>query len=182
MLELAPADLVAGVETGLGTTALNDVVAAHQAWFPLDPPGSPDRSLGSVIATGTAGPLRHGLGPVRDHLLGVTVVTGDGRIVRAGGRVVKNVAGYDLTRLQAGGFGTFGIVTEARIRLRARPADRVLLLASGERDALTREARELMEADCPAAGLELCSPGMTGHAEWTLLLDLQAPRRRSRPR
>ncbi len=168
--ELAARDLVATVESGIAVAALNASLASHGAWLAVDPPGHPGRSLGSVIATGTAGPLRHGYGPIRDHLLGVTVVTGDGRVVRAGGKVVKNVAGYDLTRLQVGGFGAFGIVTEAHLRLRAIPAGHLILLATGERDALTYQARALMEESCDGAVLELSSPLAAGL--WTLRLEL----------
>jgi glycolate oxidase FAD binding subunit len=169
--ELAARDLVATVETGIPVTALNDTLAAQGAWLAIDPPGNSRRSLGSVIATGTAGPLRHGYGPVRDHLLGVTVVTGDGRVVRAGGKVVKNVAGYDLTRLEVGGFGAFGIVTEAHLRLRAVPVGRMILTTSGERDALTYQARALMEESFECAVLELTSP-LPPALAWTLRLDL----------
>ena len=91
-------------------------LAAQRLWLAIDPPGRPERSVGSVAATATAGPLREGFGPVRDHVLGCTVVTGDGRIVRAGGRVVKNVAGFDLAKLHVGGFGAFGITTSASAR------------------------------------------------------------------
>ncbi len=173
MLELSPADLVAGVHAGHTVAALDDALAPHRTRLALDPPGASDRTIGSVIATGTAGPLRHGFGPVRDHLLGVTVVTGDGRVIRAGGKVVKNVAGYDLTRLEAGSFGAFGIITEAQLRLRALPAAGAVLLATGERDTLTREGRDLMEANIPAAALELCSPQATGQPDWVLLLEIQ---------
>jgi glycolate oxidase FAD binding subunit len=168
--ELAARDLVASVESGIAVAALNASLASHGAWLAVDPPGHPGRSLGSVIATGTAGPLRHGYGPIRDHLLGLTVVTGDGRVVRAGGKVVKNVAGYDLTRLQVGGFGAFGIVTEAHLRLRAIPAGHLILLATGDRDALTYQARALMEESWECAVLELNSP--LAADGWTLRLEL----------
>ena len=90
---MSPADLVATVQAGTPIEALRRRLADEGMWLALDPPGRPERSLGSVVATATAGPLRHGFGPVRDHVLGCTVATGDGRLVRAGGRVVKNVAG-----------------------------------------------------------------------------------------
>jgi FAD/FMN-containing dehydrogenase len=175
IIAIAPADLVATVEVGLGVTRLNQALLERGVWLALDPPGSPDRSLGSVIATGTAGPLRHGFGPVRDHLLGLTVVTGDGRIVRAGGKVVKNVAGYDLTRLQVGGFGGFGLIAEAHLRLRARPEERLGLQALGPRDRLTRTARDLMEAGLSAAVCELFSPEAPG-APWRLAIELRGTR------
>ena len=172
VLEVAPADLVATAEAGAPFAGLQAELASQGAWLALDPPGPPDRSLGSVLATGTAGPLRHGYGPVRDHILGGTIVSGDGRVIKAGGNVVKNVAGYDLTKLQVGGFGAFGVITQVHLRLRALPAARVTLLARGERDALTRQARTLMEAQLSAAALELCSPTLAADAEWVLALEL----------
>ncbi len=129
----SPADLVATVQAGATIETIRRQLAEHETWLAIDPPGRPDRSIGSIAATGTAGPLRHGFGPIRDHVLGCIAVTGDGRLVRAGGRVVKNVAGYDLTKLQVGGFGGFGIITELHVpptrrcrarTLRSRPGDR----------------------------------------------------------
>ena len=146
MISVSPADLVATVQAGAPLDALRRRLADEGMWLALDPPGRPDRSIGSIVATATAGPLRHGFGPVRDHLLGCTVATGDGRLVKAGGKVVKNVAGYDLTKLQVGGFGGFGIIAEINLRLRALPRADVTLLARGTRDNLTRGARRLIEA------------------------------------
>jgi len=172
IVDIAPADLIATVDAGIGLDALGRELAARGSWLPVDPPGRPERSLGSVVASGTAGPLRHGFGPVRDHVLGSTVVTGDGRVISAGGRVVKNVAGFDLTRLQVGAFGAFGIITRLHLRLRAQPAARLTLLATGPRDVLTRQARALMEDRLAAAALELCSPPNGDPDRWCLWLDL----------
>src|SRR5207249_11205824 len=102
---IQPQDLAATAEAGIGCDQLRQQLADRGAWLALDPPGLAGRTLGSVVATATAGPLRHGFGAVRDHLVGVTFVTGDGRLVQSGGRVMKNVAGYDLSKAQAGGFG-----------------------------------------------------------------------------
>jgi len=118
VVSVSPADLVATVDAGVAIGNLRRRLADDGMWLAIDPPGRPERSIGSIIAAGTAGPLRQGFGPVRDHVLGLSVVTGDGRLVRAGGRVVKNVAGYDLGKLQIGGFGGFGVVTELNLRLR----------------------------------------------------------------
>ena len=149
---MSPADLVATVQAGTPLEALRRRLADEGMWLALDPPGRPERSLGSVIATATAGPLRHGFGPVRDHVLGCTVATGDGRLVKAGGRVVKNVAGYDLTKLQVGGFGGFGIIAEVHLRLRALPRADVTLVARGTRDTLTSAARDVMARRAGAGG------------------------------
>ena len=172
VVEISPADLVATCEAGIAVPELQQLLAGRGAWLAIDPPGHPERSLGSVIATGTSGPLRHGFGPVRDHILGGTIVTGDGRVIKAGGNVVKNVAGYDLTKLQVGGFGAFGVVTQVHLRLRAVPERRVTLLARGERDALTRQARALMDAQLSAVAFELFSPALAADAEWVLALEL----------
>jgi len=168
VVSVSPADLVATVQAGTTIETLRRRLADEGMWLALDPPGRPDRSIGSVVATATAGPLRHGLGPVRDHVLGCAVATGDGRLVKAGGRVVKNVAGFDLTKLQVGGFGGFGIITEVHLRLRALPRADVTLIARGHRDVLTSGARILVEAQLLPAALELLSPALAAEPEWVL--------------
>src|SRR5439155_1259902 len=130
------------------------------------------RTLGSVVATATAGPLRHGFGAVRDHILGVTFVTGDGRLVQSGGRVVKNVAGYDLTKLEAGGFGAFGVIVLVHLRLRALPrADQTFVLA-GTREDLTQVAEDVAAAGLQPAALELMSPALARRDGWALAVRL----------
>lgn len=168
IVSVSPADLVATVQAGTPVETLRRRLADSGMWFALDPPGRPERSIGSVVATATAGPLRQGFGPVRDHVLGCTVATGDGRLVNAGGRVVKNVAGYDLTKLQVGGFGGFGIIAEIHLRLRALPRADVTLIARGSRDALTLAGRELIAANLLPAALELLSPALAAEADWVL--------------
>jgi FAD/FMN-containing dehydrogenase len=168
VLSVSPADLVATVQAGAPFEALRRRLAEEGMWLALDPPGRPERTLGSIVASATAGPLRHGFGPVRDHLLGCTVATGDGRLVKAGGKVVKNVAGYDLTKLQVGGFGGFGIITEVHLRLRALPRADVTLLARGPRDALSSAARDVVAARLLPGALELLSPALAADADWVL--------------
>ena len=164
-------DLVATAEAGIAWLDLKRALADHGVWLPWDPPGA-DRSLGSIIATGTAGPLRSGFGNVRDHLLGLTMVTGDGRIVRPGGQVVKNVAGFDLTRLAVGSFGAFGLITTVHLRLRSVPRADVTLVGSGQRDQLLQLALAIRDAGEAPAALELASPGATGRPAWTLAVRL----------
>ncbi|MBI2073507.1 MAG: FAD-binding protein [Gemmatimonadetes bacterium] len=164
---LDAADLVATVEAGVAWGDLQRALADQGVWVAADPPGE-GRSVGSVVATGTAGPLRSGFGAVREHVLGATLVTGEGRIVRAGGRVVKNVAGYDLTKLATGSFGSFGVVTSVNLRLRAVPRADLTLLGEGERDALLDAARAMLEAGITPASLEVLSPLAAGRDSWTL--------------
>jgi glycolate oxidase FAD binding subunit len=168
VLSVSPADLVATVQAGAPLDAVRRRLGDQGMWLAIDPPGRPERSIGSVVATATAGPLRQGFGPVRDHVLGCTVATGDGRLVKAGARVVKNVAGYDLTKLQIGGFGGFGIITEMHLRLRALPRADLTYVSRGPRDALTYAARALAEAGVAPVALELLSPALAAEAEWVL--------------
>jgi len=172
IISLSPADLVATVQAGVTMEALRAALLPHRLWLAVDPPGRPDRTIGSVVATGTAGPLRHGFGPVRDQILGCTVVTGDGRLVAAGGRVVKNVAGYDLTKLHAGGFGAFGVITDLHLRLRAQPAVDLTLLAQGARLDLLDAGRRAMASAVSTIALELLSPTLAATPDWTLAVRL----------
>jgi glycolate oxidase FAD binding subunit len=146
-------------------------LADRGAWLAHDAPGG-DRSLGSLLATGTSGPLRAGFGQLRDQVLGLTLVTGDGRVIRVGGRVVKNVAGYDLAKLAAGSFGAFGVVTTVHLRLRAVPRADLTLLAQGRRDDLVDAARAVLATGVTAAALELLSPRAGGAPVWTLAVRL----------
>lgn len=172
VVAISPADLTVTVQAGTPLDALQAELTRHRLWLPIEPPGRPDRSIGSVVATGTAGPLRHAFGPVRDHVLGCTVVTGDGRIVESGGKVVKNVAGYDLTKLHTGGFGAFGAITELNLRLRALPETDLTLTTTGGRHALVDAGRQLVAARIDLAALELLSPAFAARREWTLVVRL----------
>ncbi|OYV68555.1 MAG: hypothetical protein B7Z72_08110, partial [Gemmatimonadetes bacterium 21-71-4] len=114
-----PADLVVTVGAGAPLDRVAARLAARGAWLALDPPGSPSRTVGGVLGCGAGGPLAARYGPARDHVLGLVVVAGDGTVVRLGGRVVKNVAGFDLAKVVVGGHGAYGVIAEAHLRLRA---------------------------------------------------------------
>jgi len=122
--QYTPGDLTLTARAGTPLAAIESATASEGQWLPLDPYSVAEHggSLGATIATASAGPLGHALGLPRDIVLGVEAVTGDGSIVRGGGRVVKNVAGFDLTRLLTGAWGTLGVLTEVTVRLRGRPA------------------------------------------------------------
>jgi glycolate oxidase FAD binding subunit len=166
-----PADLVATVQTGVRWNALRRGLADRHVWLAQDQPGH-DRTLGSVFATGTSGPLRCGFGTVRDQVLGLTMVAGDGRVLRVGGRVVKNVAGYDLAKLALGTFGACGVITEAHLRLRAVPRADVTLSIDGTRDALLDAARAVLDRGMTPAALELLSPAAASRDGWRLAIRL----------
>jgi glycolate oxidase FAD binding subunit len=128
IVERRPEDMTVTVEAGVTLGRLNRVLAANGQRIALDPLLPDRRTIGGVVATSATGGLFHGFGGPRDLVLGMTVADGTGRILEIGGRVVKNVAGYDLVRLFTGSFGTLGVIT--RVTLRTHPApERVAVLS-----------------------------------------------------
>jgi glycolate oxidase FAD binding subunit len=128
--EYTPGDLTLTARAGTTLGEIHDAVSPHGQWLALDPFGSDEGSIGATIATASAGPLATRFGAPRDLVLGLEFVTGLGATVRGGGRVVKNVAGFDLTRLLTGAWGTLGVITEVSVRLHARPEAEVTLAVS----------------------------------------------------
>ncbi|MBI2821637.1 MAG: FAD-binding oxidoreductase [Acidobacteria bacterium] len=122
--EYSPGDMTVSVEAGTSLSELNAVLSEHDQVFPADPPASREATVGGIIAVGISGPLQQRYGMVRDKVLGIQVMHPDGTATRAGGRVVKNVAGYDLCKLYTGSLGTLAVVLE--VTLRVFPAWRVL--------------------------------------------------------
>lgn len=120
IVEYTPGDLTITVRAGTTLGQIQAVLEANHQWLPLDPLGGWDGTIGATIATCSFGPAAAIFGTPRDQVLGLTVVTGLGDVIRPGGRVVKNVAGFDLTRLMIGAWGTLGVITEATLRVRSR--------------------------------------------------------------
>ena len=152
VVEHAAGDLVARVQAGTGMRRLGEVLAAAGQQLALDPaPGGNGGAgtVGGTLATGAAGPRRLRYGTPRDLVIGITVVRADGTVASAGGKVVKNVAGYDLGKLFAGSYGTLGLIVEAVFRLHPLPAAAAYTTVDAAGPA---EARRLVAA---AAGSEL---------------------------
>lgn len=119
-----PDDLVMSVGPGMKFGDLQHFLSRHKLWLPLDPAGGDRASVGGILATNSAGPLRLRYGAPRDMVLGLKVATVEGKIIKTGGRVVKNVAGYDLGKLLIGSYGTLGIIVEATFKLYPQVAER----------------------------------------------------------
>ncbi len=134
-----PDDLTVVVEGGVTLSALAEVLGPHRQ-MPVLPEGPGAATIGGVLAAGRSGYHRGRFGPSRDHVLEVTLVTGDGRIVTAGGRVVKNVQGFDLMRLAVGSLGAIGVVARVCLKLWPEPARRVSVQVDGP-DAAVRAFR-----------------------------------------
>jgi len=110
-------DLTATVQAGATLADTNRTLATHRQWIPLDAPWSDRATIGGIAATNDAGPRRHRYGAPRDLIIGIDIVLADGTAAKAGGIVVKNVAGYDLSRLMTGSFGTLAVIVAATFKL-----------------------------------------------------------------
>ncbi len=161
-----PADLVVTVGAGTRLDRLAARLAASGAWLPFDPPGPPSRTVGGALASGSGGPLAAHFGPARDHVLGLVVVAGNGTVVRLGGRVVKNVAGFDVAKLVIGGHGALGVIAEAHLRLRARPRSDRSEIWTGDRAWAVRASAAALAAGATPAALEVLSPDLSAQLGW----------------
>lgn len=169
-----PGDLTLTARAATSLSEIARVTAAENQWLTLDPHGSPHGTIGATVATASSGPLASAFGTPRDHVLGCEFVSGTGDVVRAGGRVVKNVAGFDLTRLVTGAWGTLGALTEITVRLRARPeVDVTLAVNVVDADAAWRFTRA---TEYKPFAAELVSPSLaqrlTGSPDARLLVRL----------
>jgi FAD/FMN-containing dehydrogenase len=157
IIEHEPADLIAIAQAGVKLTTFNEKLAENGQWLPLDPPNDGRATLGGVVATGLGGPQQFGYGRPRGSVIGMTVVLADGSVIKAGGRVVKNVAGYDLCKLFTGSYGTLGIITELIFKLRPRPAREATVVAIGTTNELLAAGRAILDARLFPVALELLS-------------------------
>jgi glycolate oxidase FAD binding subunit len=160
LVEHEPGDLTATVEAGITLDTLQTALRARGQWLSLDPPDPTRATIGGIVAADAAGPRRHLYGTVRDLLIGLTVVTADGAVVRAGGKVVKNVAGYDLPKLFIGSWGTLGIVVEATFKLRPVPEDERLLAVRFDRlKDIGAAVRAVLGSDLIPNAVDVLDPG-----------------------
>jgi glycolate dehydrogenase FAD-binding subunit len=156
ILEHDPGDLTCTVEAGVRLSALQERLAASGQRLSLDPPGDP--TVGALLARNVSGPLRHRFGAPRDLVLGVTLVLADGTVANAGGKVVKNVAGYDLARLVCGSEGRLALIARASFRLHPLPRSARTLVVEAE-DAVS-VARALEASQLQPSALDLLHPGL----------------------
>jgi glycolate oxidase subunit GlcD len=152
-----PADLVATAEAGITLNDFQKQLSERGQWLPVDPTDDGSATLGGVVAAGLSGPQTAGYGALRSFVIGLRAMLADGRAIKAGGRVVKNVAGYDLCKLFTGSFGTLGLITEITFKLRPLPPEGRTIIAGGPRESLIETGRHLADQFFPVA-LELLSP------------------------
>ncbi len=121
LLEHTAEDMTATVEAGVTLAELQRLLAAHGQWLPIDPPKPEQLAVGTLLAADASGPRRFGYGTIRDYVIGLKAVLADGQVIHSGGKVVKNVAGYDLMKLFIGSRGSLGVIVEATFKLRPLP-------------------------------------------------------------
>lgn len=161
----AVGDLTITVEAGMQFAKLQEILAKAGQFLPLDP-AYPDRAtIGGTIATADTGSLRHRYGGVRDLLLGITFVRADGKIAKAGGRVVKNVAGYDMMKLFTGSYGTLGILTEVTLRVYPLPTTEGTVIITGSIDRLANVAKILLASTLTPIAVDVVSTAFSQHLE-----------------
>ncbi|MCP9916713.1 FAD-binding oxidoreductase [Cyanobium sp. ATX 6F1] len=167
LIDHAVGDFTVTVQAGLGLKELQEALAERQQWLAIDWPwgsgsdGSDSGSVGGLVARGLAGGLRHRHLGVRDQVIGIGLLRSDGIAAHAGGRVVKNVAGYDLMRLFTGSWGSLGLITELTLRTAPVPPQRRGLLLLGEGEALERLRRWLLSSSLTPELIDLWGAALT---------------------
>lgn len=160
VLEHSQADMVVSVEAGITLEALQAELGKAGQFLPLDPFNSPGHTIGGLLATGWTGPLRQRFGSPRDFLIGVRVALPDGRLASAGGRVVKNVSGYDMMKLHFGALGSLGVIVAASFKVFPNALHDVTLEASYPSiDEAWDASDQALALPLPPAALELFSSG-----------------------
>ena len=160
VIDYQPADLTATVETGISLAALRQELAQSGQLVALESPLAERATIGGILATAASGPLRLAYGLAREWLIGVSVIAPDGMETKAGGRVVKNVTGYDLNKLYTGSLGTLGVLVEATFKLSARPTAAPGLLAAfpSLQEGIAASRAALSQATAPQAILVVNPP------------------------
>jgi glycolate oxidase FAD binding subunit len=156
LVEYEPADLTVTVEAGMTLEHLQSVLGEQGQWLPLDPPCAAVATIGGLLATNASGPVRHSKGTARDLVIGMQFVTAEGALVKSGGRVVKNVAGYDLAKLHIGALGTLGVTTQVTFKVSPLPAATLnLVVSANDVTKIESLTKTLAATQLPVQGLAL---------------------------
>jgi glycolate oxidase FAD binding subunit len=164
IVEYSPPDLTATLESGVSLREFNLAANKEMQWLPLDPPGYRDSTVGAMIACASSGPLRFGFGTPRDYALGLALAHADGTVSKCGGKVVKNVAGYDMNKLYTGSFGTLAVITQVTLKLRPLPERSCTVFISGATsETLFETARAVLASTVRPASIFVLSESLSRH-------------------
>jgi glycolate oxidase FAD binding subunit len=158
IVEHAWGDMTATVEAGCTLQQLQQTLAEHGQRLALDPLWPEKATIGGILATNDTGPLRIRFGSLRDLIIGITLVLADGTLAKSGGKVVKNVAGYDLPKLATGSLGTLGVITQAIFRLHPVPREtRSLTFSAPDNTAMNALVLAILDSALVPTGLQVCA-------------------------
>ena len=164
-------DMTATVEAGASLRDVNNALALHGQTLPLDPPFADRATIGGLLATNDSGPLRHRHGTPRDLVIGIQLATTDGLLSKAGGQVVKNVAGYDLCKLVTGSFGSLAAIVSATFKLAPLPAaSKTLRIGARDAAGLAEIVRTVMASQLEPIAFETTTNGESRTTNVTVLL------------
>ncbi|MCU0566970.1 MAG: FAD-binding oxidoreductase [Oculatellaceae cyanobacterium Prado106] len=158
LIEHAVGDLTVTAEAGMPLADLQSTLATAGQFLPIDPAYGDRATLGGIVATSDTGSLRQRYGGIRDLLIGLSLVRADGQIAKAGGRVVKNVAGYDLMKLFTGSYGTLGAIAQVTLRIYPFPAASRTVLLTGEAEPLAQAQATLLASALTPTAIEILPP------------------------
>lgn len=161
LVDYSPADMVVSVQPGVTLNALQAVLAKRGQQLPIDPLVSSEATIGGIVASGVSGPMRTLYGGLRDMTIGLRTVYPDGSLVKTGGKVVKNVAGYDMTKLFVGSLGTLAYITEVAFKLRPLPAHVELCLISGSLEQVRELSLKIIHSHLIPARMEALTGGLS---------------------
>mgnify|MGYP002784784487 CR=1 FL=1 len=162
IIDFPARDMTVTVQAGITMKSLADTLARENLRLPIDVPRSETATLGGVLAANVNGARRYGFGTLRDYVIGISALNDEGREFKAGGRVVKNVAGYDLCKLLVGSLGTLGIITQVTLKLRPLPEIQAVLLLHADTDQLERLLATLHASRTRPSCIELINRAAAG--------------------
>jgi len=174
-------DMTITVQAGITVAAVQAELAREGQWLPLDVASPEVATLGGALALNQSGPRRYGYGTLRDYVIGISFMTDDGIEVKAGGRVVKNVAGYDLMKLQIGAVGTLGVITQVTLKVKPRPDSSATVVFGCDADSLAVALDQLHATATRPVAVELLNAaawraiGSTSHSDsaWVIAVGFE---------
>jgi glycolate oxidase FAD binding subunit len=177
IVQHTPEDMTVTVEAGITLAALQSTLGRRGQWLPIDPPDADRLTIGELLATNASGPRRFGFGTIRDHLIGLEAILADGRLIHSGGKVVKNVAGFDLMKLFVGGRHSLGFIVEATFKLLPLPEAEQSVQARCESPAAAgRLIDAIVESELTPVVLDLhCGMDVNADRHHHLLLTFAGP-------
>ena len=179
LIDYPAADMTITVQAGMTVTALKSHLAKEKQWLPVDLARPNEATIGGAVAVNASGSRRLGYGTLRDYLIGISFLTDGGEEVKGGGRVVKNVAGYDLMKLQLGAIGTLGIITQLTFKVKPMPEDRAVVVFGISNEKLAAVLDTIHASNSRPVAVDVLNPraanmvGLGTNSDWTVVVGLE---------